>query len=295
MSERTSRAMEQFPRFLAILVLYRMRAADSPAWQSLQEIFANDARARSAVTLMVCDNSPDYHPMPTQGLCEYYTRDPKNPGLAKHYNHGFRIARKRAIPWLILLDQDTTLDRSWLAELMQSESDPQLEPAIAALAPKLVEAGKVQSPHLPPGSRGDLQLPLETYGLASERIHVYNSGCTLRVSALQAIGGFPEQFPLDYLDHATFHLLQAKGGKVFVLNATLKHRLSENDSNAGTSIAYRGRLKRVREAEHAFYRTYGTPRDRLLCSRRFFHRAGAALLSGDFSRCFQSIHLALRP
>jgi hypothetical protein len=47
----------------------------------------------------------------------------------------------------------------------------------------------------------------------------YNSGALLRVKALQEMNGFPEEFLLDYLDHATFRILQNKGGRISIEHA----------------------------------------------------------------------------
>jgi hypothetical protein len=55
----------------------------------------------------------------------------------------------------------------------------------------------------------------------------YNSGATLRVSALCSIGGFPNEFWLDYLDHAIFHALSVRGYRMYIMRTELEHESSQ--------------------------------------------------------------------
>jgi GT2 family glycosyltransferase len=97
-------------------------------------------------------------------------------------------------------------------------------------------------------------------GLQRGRISAYNSGTTLRVTALRTIGGFPGEFWLDYLDHAVFHALTASGYMVYVLRAVLSHELAESDLNARPIWRFRNVLK----AQSLFVQRAGSLSDRLL-------------------------------
>ncbi len=279
-------------QFLAVLVLYRMSAGVSPAYRSIRQVLDASPEACAAIELMLCDNSPEYQKAPPE-FKGAYLRDPLNPGLAKHYNAALQAARARDIPWLILLDQDTTVNSTYLTELLATA--PHTAEPVVALVPKLMEKGVVQSPRHPPGLRREIPFRMEVHGVLPERVHVYNSGAALRVAALEAIGGFPEQFPLDFLDHTTFHLLQSRGGSIFALRAVLAHELSGNRADRHNDPAFWQRLRRVRDAEYAFYHAHGTPRERLLCSRRFLLRAGRAMWQADWPRFRRYLRFGLQP
>ena len=87
----------------------------------------------------------------------------------------------------------------------------------------------------------------------------------LRVSAVKGIGGFDEEFPLDYLDHVTFRKLRRRGGHINVLQATLYHALSLNvDGEAKfENPNFLRRYWPYMRAEHRFYRRFATPRQAL--------------------------------
>lgn len=53
--------------------------------------------------------------------------------------------------------------------------------------------------------------------MVERRLRAFNSGAVVRVSAIREMGGFATEFPLDYLDQATFAELQERGGRVFLL------------------------------------------------------------------------------
>lgn len=99
-------------RILAVIVLHKMPAEQSPSFSSLQGLSARNRKVSATIDVVVCDNTPYDQPRPPvfQGL---YISDKTNPGLAKCYNLALRIADEREIPWLLLLDQDTTLTREY--------------------------------------------------------------------------------------------------------------------------------------------------------------------------------------
>ena len=55
-------------------------------------------------------------------------------------------------------------------------------------------------------------------GIQHTPVMAINSGAFIRVSFLDEIGGFNNQFPLDFLDHWLFHEIYANGKKVWVLD-----------------------------------------------------------------------------
>jgi hypothetical protein len=112
----------------------------------------------------------------------------------------------------------------------------------------------------------------------------HHFGALLRIKALQEMNGFPEEFLLDYLDHATFRILQNKGGRIFVMQTTLEHKLSSNREDSSDDPVFSARQKNVLHAERAFYRNYGSFRERFFYHARLIWRAWKALRSGSFKR-----------
>jgi GT2 family glycosyltransferase len=90
---------------------------------------------------------------------------------------------------------------------------------------------------------------------------IFNSGAILRRSDLEAIGGFPQDFPLDFLDHATFHRLQDRGGRTYLMDSTLQHNLSSLSVDLVREFSTSRRTQMIINAESRFYLRYGSPRD----------------------------------
>jgi GT2 family glycosyltransferase len=193
----------------------------------------------------------------------------------------------------MLLDQDTTITSDYIAEVLALSESLVEDTSIVALVPKLIEGGKVQSPHRPPKLRYPKPLSTVLYGATSEKLHVYNSGAVLRVEALSAIGGFPENFPLDYLDHATFHNLQSREGRLFLLRAMLEHQLSSNQAEMLFHSFLIPRQQSVLAAERKYYRLYGTLLQRTYHRLRLLRIVFKCMKAGELRKAFYCLHLTL--
>lgn len=233
----------------AVVVLYQSTIGGSATLESLRGIFAAHPTLREQISLLVYDNSPN--PQPANELQDFsgavqYLHDGSNGGLATAYGHALDLAVAAGLAWVLLLDQDTTLTEEFFAELLAAiETGP--PPQVCAIVPRQVREGILLSPRL---VRGGRDLPVED-GIAKERLTVFNSAACVRVAALQGIGGFPREFPLDYLDHIVFHRLQAPGGRLLVLPASIEHQLSIKNLAEEMSLE---RYKRLLAAEWGFIR-----------------------------------------
>lgn len=258
-------ASNTHPRILATVALYEQSPSGSRALLSLAEILRNDRGLAHHVGLMIYDNSPEAHEINLELPLEY-VHDAKNSGLAAAYNCGLLYAEENGYDWLLLLDQDTTLTSCFMSELITSLNALRPEDPIVAVVPKLLVRGVIQSPaeHFIDYIRHQFKRSNKTFdnefGVQHGRISAYNSGSTLSVRALRAIGGFPLEFWLDYLDHAVFHALCERGGKVYVLRAVLIHDLAESDLN----LRPLWRFRNVLRAQSLFVRRVGNQPDQLL-------------------------------
>ena len=233
----------------AVVVLYQSTINGSATLQSLQSIFAAQPALQEQISLLVYDNSPEPQPasdLQHLGKADQYFHDSSNGGLATAYGYALGLAVQAGLDWLLLLDQDTTLTAELFAELLSAiAAGPGSE--VCAIVPRQVRDGVLLSPRL---MRGGRDLPVET-GLAKQRLTVFNSAACVRVAALRAIGGFPREFPLDYLDHIVFHRLQAPGGRLLVLPVSIEHQLSVKNLAGEMGLE---RYKRLLAAEWGFIR-----------------------------------------
>ena len=242
-----------------------MAPDESPAFQSLVE--SAGQLADLPIACLIYDNSPHAHALPaTLFPCSYH-HNPSNPGLAAAYEYALQQAERAGTDWLLLLDQDTTLTDAYLVELLQAASDLRASSEIGAIVPKLMQDGAVLSPHWPRGKRWHQGFH-DQYGTMQSPVCVYNSGAVVRVAAMRPAGGFPQNFPLDYLDHAVFARLRAQDRKTFLLHAALPHQLESKSQDIHVELKHSRRLQAMLAAESRFYREYGSSRDRLLLLRR---------------------------
>lgn len=285
--------MKDQERVLAVVVLYKMTFAESRSLTSLRRFLSEDEMLAKTIGLMVCDNTPYKQAPPSDYSGKFYS-DVTNPGLAHWYNFALKNAAESGARWIMLLDQDTEVTAEYMAEAIAQSGVAEETREIVALVPKLIQNGVVCSPLTPPTYRHPVPFDKAFTGIASRRLHVFNSGAILRVSSLQATGGFPLDFPLDYLDHATFAALQSRGGKLFVMNSSLEHELSSSNVQR-TDAAAVARHRSTLLAERKFYQHNGSARDRIYRRLRLMRGAmGVLLRHGAVAWSFRMMKAALR-
>jgi len=253
---------------LAILVLYNRELSQSQSASSLLQILNESPELAKHFSLVLYDNSPQpqKHEIATSyPIC--YIHDPSNGGLASAYNLALQRAESEAREWLLLLDQDTSLTPEFVLELVQVAGSLHARPEVAAVVPKLCVNGRIDSPATDLFDqmrrqflRPEQPISQETAGIQKQSLCSYNSGSTLRVSALRSIGGFPAEFWLDFLDHAVFRSLFINGFRVYVLRSTLVHDSSYSDiGNLPT-----WRLRNIIAARSLYVQRSGSFVDRVL-------------------------------
>lgn len=241
-------------KLLIVLVLYQRAPEQSEAFLSLCEVLADLPEAGKRFGCLIYDNSPQQHALPPVGFSCEYISDPSNPGLARAYNEARERAAATGANWLLLLDHDTAVTREYLAEVLSATQEVAGKATIAAVIPKLVQGNTTLSPQWPNHRRPSRSRPvaLSFSGEIQGELQAFNSGAVLRLSALAAIGGFDESFPLDYLDHSTFRQLQRKGYSAYVLRSTLTHELSV--SEGWDTPGFERRFWPFMQAEHLFHK-----------------------------------------
>jgi len=290
-------------RILAVVVLYKRTAEQSQSVAALQGLLVEGRIGAEALDLMICDNSPYEQPAPAW-IAGGYVRDVTNPGLARCYNQALRRAVEKGVAWLMLLDQDTTVTEEYLYEVLETAEALGRDQGVVAMVPKLIQGGVICSPIQPPRYGPARAVRAEYQGVAGGSLHAFNSGAVVRVSAIREIGGFPEEFPLDYLDHATFTGLQRRGGKLLVLRSELEHELSSNDQTGNNQAGndQRGedaisvqRQASVLDAEYRFYARYGSGAERRMWRFRLLRAVlGRVLRAKSGGQSWRMLKSAMR-
>ncbi|CAN5515091.1 glycosyltransferase [soil metagenome] len=278
-------------QILAILVLYKMRAEDSPAFQAITRFMRSEQAPH--LRLLVSDNTPHEQPAP-MGFSGDYLRNPDNPGLAKPYNHALHLAEESGAGWLMLLDQDTTVTPEYLEEVLVRTTALETDATIGALVPRLMMGRRRLSPHPARFQKLFQTFESELPFPAGEPFEPYNSGAVFRVSALRDIGGFPERFWLDYLDHATFYALREVQRSILILDAELQHDLSGKNENSSQGNAYSDRLENILDAGLSFYQEHGSLKTRILYRMDLMRQVLGTLKRGWFYPAFRILKVAVR-
>lgn len=266
----------------AVIVLYQCSADRSSALQSLLRFLASPTNSAAPIQAIVYDNSPKSQAKaPSLPPNVTYYAATENGGLAPAYNLALRQAREQQSEWLLLLDQDTELSESYLQELVVLSESLLPDQSVAAIVPKLACNGKVHSPedHMFDQLRSQFEhrdhgVSLSAVGVQAHRLVAYNSGALMRVSALNAIGGFPPDFWLDFLDHAVFHMFAARGGHIYIMQSVLAHPLAHTNRHEVPLW----RERNVLSAQTLFVKRFGSFMDKLRyrifllrMSRQSFH------------------------
>lgn len=234
-----------------VVVLYKQKVEESTTFQTLKEtLFMNNGGLKD-VTLILYDNSPEkqeFQPSPFEGVSIFYVHDSRNLGVAAAYNYAFATAIENGSEWLLLFDDDTELTLEYVEQVMNLDEKNN---HIVAVVPKIKNENQMISPVYSNPLR-PLQGERPAAGIQVNPVMAFNSGSLIRVSFLHEIGGFNEEFPLDYLDHWLYHEIYSRGYQVWVLDVYLEHELSVMDYSRVSLTRY----KSILESENKYFKKY---------------------------------------
>jgi GT2 family glycosyltransferase len=210
---------------LAVIVLYKMTAAQSPAFTSLMTAKAALSRGQK-LQVYLFDNSPEDAEPTSIPEGVLYEKSEQNVGLAAAYNRALKIADAEGHRWLLTLDQDTILGPDFLSQIGEQAVELEGDHLIAAIVPRLSDSGIAISPFRVKNF-GDEYLSYPFTGFLDGETGALNSGALIRVSALEQIGGYDPYFWLDYVDSCVFRKFHLNGKRIFVAgNIQIEHELS---------------------------------------------------------------------
>lgn len=219
---------------LAVVVLYRTAFEASKTLAGLTQAMEEDPTLRTSFDVLVWDNSPE--PLHSAAFPFRYHHAAQNEGVAGAYNGAARLAREQDAAWLLLLDHDTSLTGDFLRGMRQHAERAGGDEGIAAIVPFLYAGDFVLSPRLWRFAR-HMALPRPAAPYTERRlIFAANSGTLIRVSALEAIGGYSPRFWLDYSDIYVFQRFYEQGFGVRIAgDLALEHEVAMLDYDARMS------------------------------------------------------------
>lgn len=214
---------------LATMVRYNLPLAESHTVQGICNALATDIRLRRAYRFLIWDNSPEGLHTPQLPISFDYRHSHWNLGVSGAFNNAMSDALRRGEAWLLLLDQDTKVNAPFLRSMLHWSRQLESRQEIALIAPTVRVGEQIVSPRQYLFNR-HRAYPGADPGLAHGNPFAINSGCMVRTSALQEVGGFNLDFWLDYSDIELCHRLCTRGYKLWrATDAELQHEMSVMD------------------------------------------------------------------
>jgi GT2 family glycosyltransferase len=249
-------------RALAVVVLYRTALDASKTLNGLAQALAEDASLAKQLDVLVWDNSLEGLKRRSLPFAFTYQHAPRNEGVSGAYNAAAVMAEQRGCGWLLLLDDDTSVNAQFLRGMLGHASQIDQQERIAAVAPFLYAGTFCMSPRLWRFARHvPLPRPADPY-TETRSIFAANSGTLMRVRALEAIGGYNSRFWLDFSDIEVFQRLHRHGLSVRIAgDLRLEHEMAMLDYDQRMTPA---RFATFLAAESDFMDLYRGPLERAI-------------------------------
>jgi GT2 family glycosyltransferase len=257
-------------QIVAVVVLYKRLPEQSQTINSLAAIFAANSDLLDSIEVILFDNSPK----PLDGIRlsfpHTYGHAGRNVGTSGAYNYAMEFAEAKGVPWLLLLDQDTTLSVEYLPRMLEYSHLLQERKEIGSVVPFIYSSGLLISPRKLGRFNHHSKISPPVDGFFPHKAFAVNSATLMRVEALREIGGYSDDFWLDLSDVYVFHAMYQKGRHIYVAgDLTLQHSLtSTNFDHDMAPERYRNFLS----AESAFVDLYSTAPERAVHLLRLLGR-----------------------
>jgi GT2 family glycosyltransferase len=215
---------------LAIVVRYKTPLEQSQTLTSLAEAFASDPDLLKGYGVLLWDNSPERLDDPQLNFPFQYGSLDQNLGVSGAYNHASSYAESIGCPWLLLLDQDTTVTADYLDRMLVHVQEVGSDQTIATIVPFVRSHDTLVSPRKFGRMIRNHQIRRSVSGIYLQDAYAVNSGTVMRVSALQAVGGYSEEFWLDLSDAYIFQALYRHGKRMYIAgDIELAHSVASMD------------------------------------------------------------------
>lgn len=227
--------------------------------------------------LFLFDNST--YPNPELINRPYYYWSKENVGTAGGYTYSIEELENRGCSHIMLLDQDTIIDNTFLEEVISNlKESPQ-----KILIPRIGTETGIISPSSYHWWFGNQNIPF----VLSNKLHfktAISTGSIHPISIIKKYMPFPKEFWLDYFDHWLFYNYSNDSISIKPLNNILNHDLSVHNIN---QMGYT-RLKNIYRSESTFIKTFGPKSARLFLIIRILFRQLKSLASGNIKKTFNA-------
>jgi GT2 family glycosyltransferase len=257
-------------QILAVVVLYKRSPQQSQTIQSLSQVLERNPALNDQVRVLLWDNSPT----PLTGASLPFPFDlnsaGRNVGTSGAYNYAMGFAEGLGCPWLLLLDQDTTVSDEFLLGMLGYSEKFRHTPEIATVVPFIFSHGTLVSPRRLRSFNRVKQIPVTFSGICKDKAYAVNSGTLMRVTALREVGGYSDEFWLDLSDVYVFLALHRKGKYMYIAgDLRLEHSIASMDFDKEMSPE---RYLNFMAAESAYFDLYLSPLERWAQLLRLFVR-----------------------
>ncbi len=211
---------------LVCIVLYEQSLNKITTFKSLQSAAYT---SNLFLDTFIYDNSKNAQPQhiieEVSKTCRtlHYIHDETNPGVSRAYNKAAELAQTLNKEWLVLYDQDTTIQSSYFNELLININ---LNSSIKLFCPVVNSSDKIISPAIFLFGRSFMKRYVKPGQKKLKYYSLINSGLAIRLDALKSVGGYDEEFKLDFSDHYFVYKFRKKFHFFFVLNNTILQQLS---------------------------------------------------------------------
>jgi GT2 family glycosyltransferase len=214
-------------QILAVVVRYKIPLAESQTVQGLCEALVGDQELADAYSVLIWDNSPEPLTDPQLPIPFVYRHSERNLGVSGAYNRALDVAESLGCPWILTLDQDTTLDATYLKRMLSLSREQADNSQVGSIVPFVRSQGQLVSPRRLGRLNRVFQIDRSFSGILHANAYAINSASLLRVGALREIGGYSEDFWLDLSDVYAFQRLHEQGKRIFVANdLELDHQIA---------------------------------------------------------------------
>ena len=201
--------------------------------------------------IFAIDNSENINPLFVTKINSIakveYTSNGANLGIATALNAGANNAMLMGFEYLLTMDQDSEAIPDMISNLLECYS---VDSKIALVSP-LIQHNKGKNVEL------NINAPCKQVFTA------WTSGSLVKLKALQIIGGYNEDFFIDYVDHEFCLKLNKIGFKVYQCDKTfIKHNLGEIEE---INLFFR----KVYTTNHSSIRLYYRIRNRFYLKKKY--------------------------
>ena len=258
-------------QIVAVVVLYKRTPERSQTINSLATVFACNPGLLDSIRVILWDNSPKAIDRLNLSFPCDYSHAGRNVGTSGAYNYALEFAEAEGAPWLLLLDQDTTISPEFLPRILEYSHLLQGQTEIGTVVPFIYSHGSLVSPRGLGRFNRISRIPRTFSGVCRRKAFAVNSATLMRAAALREIGGYSDDFWLDLSDVYVFQAMYRKGRYLYIAgDLTLQHSITSMDFDKDMAPE---RYRNFLDAESAYVDLYSSAPERAVHLFRLLGRA----------------------